>query len=153
MRRARDADDLECALLRLPCGGAKGDGQPGPPQRGLWDTYSRRSATPSSEVVTGKPVVLGGAAGRRDATGLGVVQGSPLKRLLLGPVASRLATQLRPKHWGQRRPCTPPTALVKQCQKREAAPEEAFSWRVSDGTRTRDGLDHTTMGFTRSALR
>jgi glutamate dehydrogenase (NAD(P)+) len=37
------------------------------------DTYSQQVGHSVPEIVTGKPVVLGGTAGRRDATGLGVV--------------------------------------------------------------------------------
>src|SRR3954447_3007657 len=37
------------------------------------DTYSQQVGHPVPEIVTGKPVVLGGTAGRRYATGLGVV--------------------------------------------------------------------------------
>lgn len=39
----------------------------------LMDTYSQHVGYPVPEVVTGKPEVLGGTAGRRVATGLGVV--------------------------------------------------------------------------------
>ena len=37
------------------------------------DTYSQQVGHPVPEIVTGKPVVLGGTSGRRFATGLGVV--------------------------------------------------------------------------------
>jgi glutamate dehydrogenase (NAD(P)+) len=37
------------------------------------DTYSQQVGYPVPEIVTGKPVVLGGTAGRNAATGLGVV--------------------------------------------------------------------------------
>jgi glutamate dehydrogenase (NAD(P)+) len=37
------------------------------------DTYSQQVGHPVPEIVTGKPLVLGGTAGRRFATGLGVV--------------------------------------------------------------------------------
>jgi glutamate dehydrogenase (NAD(P)+) len=37
------------------------------------DTYSQQVGHPVPEIVTGKPRVLGGTAGRRSATGLGVV--------------------------------------------------------------------------------
>jgi glutamate dehydrogenase (NAD(P)+) len=39
----------------------------------LMDTYSQQVGYPVPEVVTGKPEVLGGTAGRRISTGLGVV--------------------------------------------------------------------------------
>jgi glutamate dehydrogenase (NAD(P)+) len=39
----------------------------------LMDTYSQQVGYPVPEVVTGKPEVLGGTAGRQAATGLGVV--------------------------------------------------------------------------------
>ena len=39
----------------------------------IMDTYSQQVGYPVPEVVTGKPVVLGGTAGRRAATGLGAV--------------------------------------------------------------------------------
>ena len=37
------------------------------------DTYSQQVGHPVPEIVTGKPLVLGGTAGRKEATGLGVV--------------------------------------------------------------------------------
>jgi glutamate dehydrogenase (NAD(P)+) len=37
------------------------------------DTYSQQVGHAAPEIVTGKPVVLGGTAGRREATGLGAV--------------------------------------------------------------------------------
>jgi glutamate dehydrogenase (NAD(P)+) len=37
------------------------------------DTYSQQVGHPAPEIVTGKPVVLGGTASRREATGLGAV--------------------------------------------------------------------------------
>ena len=37
------------------------------------DTYSQQVGHPAPEIVTGKPVVLGGTVGRREATGLGAV--------------------------------------------------------------------------------
>jgi glutamate dehydrogenase (NAD(P)+) len=39
----------------------------------LMDTYSQHVGFPVPAIVTGKPEVLGGTAGRREATGLGVV--------------------------------------------------------------------------------
>jgi glutamate dehydrogenase (NAD(P)+) len=39
----------------------------------LMDTYSQHVGYPVPAIVTGKPEVLGGTAGRREATGLGVV--------------------------------------------------------------------------------
>ncbi|MDX6645618.1 MAG: glutamate dehydrogenase [Miltoncostaeaceae bacterium] len=39
----------------------------------IMDTYSQQVGHPVPEVVTGKPVVLGGTVGRRAATGLGAV--------------------------------------------------------------------------------
>ena len=39
----------------------------------LMDTYSQQAGYPVPEIVTGKPEVLGGTAGRAAATGLGVV--------------------------------------------------------------------------------
>jgi glutamate dehydrogenase (NAD(P)+) len=39
----------------------------------IMDTYSQQVGHPVPEVVTGKPTVLGGTAGRRAATGLGAV--------------------------------------------------------------------------------
>jgi glutamate dehydrogenase (NAD(P)+) len=39
----------------------------------IMDTYSQQAGQAVPEIVTGKPVVLGGTAGRRTATGLGVV--------------------------------------------------------------------------------
>lgn len=39
----------------------------------IMDTYSQQTGHPVPEVVTGKPVVLGGAQGREEATGRGLV--------------------------------------------------------------------------------
>src|SRR5437588_9280742 len=39
----------------------------------IYDTYSMKVGYAAPEVVTGKPVELGGCVGRREATGRGVV--------------------------------------------------------------------------------
>jgi glutamate dehydrogenase (NAD(P)+) len=39
----------------------------------IMDTYSQQVGYPVPEIVTGKPIVLGGAAGREEATGRGLV--------------------------------------------------------------------------------
>jgi glutamate dehydrogenase (NAD(P)+) len=38
----------------------------------MMDTYSMHAGNPVPQIVTGKPVILGGSAGRREATGRGV---------------------------------------------------------------------------------
>src|SRR5207302_2564527 len=51
------------------------------------DTYSMKVGYAAPEVVTGKPIELGGCVGRREATGRGVVYCimEALKDLNLGP--------------------------------------------------------------------
>ncbi|MDX6670880.1 MAG: glutamate dehydrogenase [Solirubrobacteraceae bacterium] len=59
------------------------------------DTYSQQVGHPVPEIVTGKPLVLGGTAGRRFATGLGVVYciESVLDHLGWGLAGQRVAVQ------------------------------------------------------------
>ena len=59
------------------------------------DTYSQHVGQPTPGVVTGKPIVLGGTAGRRAATGLGatICAEAALERLGRGVPASRVAIQ------------------------------------------------------------
>jgi glutamate dehydrogenase (NAD(P)+) len=61
----------------------------------LYDTYSQSVGRAVPEVVTGKPVVLGGTAGRREATGLGVVYAieAALERLGWSLAEQRFAVQ------------------------------------------------------------
>lgn len=54
------------------------------------DTYSQQVGHSVPEIVTGKPVVLGGTAGRRTATGLGVVL---CAELALAHLGARIAGQ------------------------------------------------------------
>jgi glutamate dehydrogenase (NAD(P)+) len=59
------------------------------------DTYSQMMGHSVFEIVTGKPVVLGGTTGRREATGLGVVYVTEAvcERIGLDLRASRVAIQ------------------------------------------------------------
>jgi glutamate dehydrogenase (NAD(P)+) len=61
----------------------------------MMDTISMHAGYTVPGVVTGKPVVLGGSAGRADATGLGVTltAGRALDRLGSGLVGARVAVQ------------------------------------------------------------
>ncbi len=84
----------KCSLMGLPYGGAKGGGYTaeimlfiGPdldipaPDLGtdeqimawMMDTYSMTQGKSVPGVVTGKPILVGGSAGRREATGRGIV--------------------------------------------------------------------------------
>src|SRR6188474_2659939 len=86
----------KCALLRLPYGGAKGGVRCNPPemlpfigpqedipapdmatneQTMAWmmDTYSMQRGHAVPEIVTGKPIAIGGSVFRHEATGAGVV--------------------------------------------------------------------------------
>ena len=86
------------------------------------DTYSTNVGHSVSEIVTGKPVAIGGTAGRREATGRGVVYlvERALSQLKIkhsettaivqgyGNVGSVAAVNLGPPHWledpGRQRP-------------------------------------------------
>jgi glutamate dehydrogenase (NAD(P)+) len=59
------------------------------------DTYSQQVGQPSPGVVTGKPLVLGGTAGRKAATGLGatICAEAMMARLGRGVAGSRVAIQ------------------------------------------------------------
>ncbi len=59
------------------------------------DTYSMRSHRTEHAVVTGKPIVLGGSKGRREATGRGVMTCTlaALKRLKMKPKKCTVAVQ------------------------------------------------------------
>jgi len=59
------------------------------------DTYSQHVGHPTPGIVTGKPVVLGGTAGRRAATGLGatICAEATLERLGRSLASSRVAIQ------------------------------------------------------------
>ena len=61
----------------------------------MMDTISMHAGYTVPGVVTGKPVVLGGSAGRADATGLGVTLTAEraLERLHSGLVGARVAVQ------------------------------------------------------------
>ena len=59
------------------------------------DTYSMLRGEASQEIVTGKPIILGGSAGRADATGLGVaiIAENTLKRYGTPIEGARVAVQ------------------------------------------------------------
>jgi glutamate dehydrogenase (NAD(P)+) len=59
------------------------------------DTYSQHVGHPTPGIVTGKPIVLGGTAGRRAATGLGatICAEAMLERMGRGVSGSRVAIQ------------------------------------------------------------
>ena len=61
----------------------------------MMDTYSMNEGTTSTGVVTGKPVVLGGSLGRRDATGRGVytVSVEAARKIGLDIATARVAVQ------------------------------------------------------------
>ena len=61
----------------------------------ILDTYSMHARRTANAVVTGKPVILGGSPGRREATGRGVmtVTLSAMERLNLRPSACTVAVQ------------------------------------------------------------
>jgi glutamate dehydrogenase (NAD(P)+) len=61
----------------------------------IYDTYSMHVGYACPEIVTGKPVELGGCVGRREATGRGVVYCimEALKELKLNPVEATAAVQ------------------------------------------------------------
>jgi glutamate dehydrogenase (NAD(P)+) len=61
----------------------------------ILDTYSMHSRRTENAVVTGKPIMLGGSAGRREATGRGVmtVTLAAMERLNLRPSESSVAVQ------------------------------------------------------------
>jgi len=61
----------------------------------IMDTYSMHSLHTVTSVVTGKPLVLGGSRGRREATGAGVVitVREALKHLKMDPAKSTAAVQ------------------------------------------------------------
>jgi glutamate dehydrogenase (NAD(P)+) len=61
----------------------------------IMDTYSMHSRRTENAVVTGKPLILGGSLGRREATGRGVMVSTlaALERLKLDPRAVTVAVQ------------------------------------------------------------
>jgi glutamate dehydrogenase (NAD(P)+) len=61
----------------------------------VMDTYSMHSRKTENAVVTGKPLILGGSLGRREATGRGVMVNtlSALERLNLDPKQASVAVQ------------------------------------------------------------
>jgi glutamate dehydrogenase (NAD(P)+) len=61
----------------------------------LMDTYSMHSGHTETAVVTGKPVVMGGSLGRREATGRGVmfVALAAMEKLKLNPKQATLVVQ------------------------------------------------------------
>jgi len=61
----------------------------------LMDTYSMHVRRTETAVVTGKPLILGGSAGRREATGRGVMTTtlSAMERIGLRPSQSTIAVQ------------------------------------------------------------
>jgi glutamate dehydrogenase (NAD(P)+) len=61
----------------------------------MMDTYSMHAGNPVPQIVTGKPVALGGSAGRREATGRGVAYlvNRTLENLQLSSEGSRIVIQ------------------------------------------------------------
>lgn len=61
----------------------------------IMDTYSMHARHTVTAVVTGKPIALGGSAGRREATGRGVliVVNEAIKRFKLTPPETRVVVQ------------------------------------------------------------
>lgn len=61
----------------------------------IMDTYSMHARQTVTAVVTGKPVELGGSAGRREATGRGLlfVINEAIKKFQMTPPATRVAVQ------------------------------------------------------------
>lgn len=61
----------------------------------IMDTYSMHARHTVNAVVTGKPVDLGGSAGRREATGRGIlfVVNEAIKRFKMRPVETRVVVQ------------------------------------------------------------
>jgi len=61
----------------------------------MMDTYSMHEGNPVPQIVTGKPVALGGSAGRREATGRGAAHLAKrtLERLHLSPRNARVVIQ------------------------------------------------------------
>ncbi|MBC7795883.1 MAG: Glu/Leu/Phe/Val dehydrogenase [Pyrinomonadaceae bacterium] len=61
----------------------------------MMDTYSMHARHTVNAVVTGKPIALGGSAGRREATGRGVmiVVNEAIKRFKLKPSETRVVVQ------------------------------------------------------------
>lgn len=61
----------------------------------IMDTYSMHVGNPVPQIVTGKPVALGGSAGRREATGRGVAYlvNRTLDNLKLSTEGARIAVQ------------------------------------------------------------
>ncbi|MCG3147353.1 MAG: Glutamate dehydrogenase [Verrucomicrobiae bacterium] len=61
----------------------------------MMDTYSMHVGNPVPQIVTGKPVALGGSAGRREATGRGVAYlvNRTLENLNMASEGSRIAIQ------------------------------------------------------------
>lgn len=61
----------------------------------LMDTYSMHVRKTSTAVVTGKPVIIGGSLGRKEATGRGVVTVTlaAMNKLGISPVNARVAVQ------------------------------------------------------------
>ena len=61
----------------------------------IMDTYSMHARHTVNAVVTGKPIDLGGSAGRREATGRGIlfVVNEAIKRFKMRPVETRVVVQ------------------------------------------------------------
>lgn len=61
----------------------------------LMDTYSMHMRKTSTAVVTGKPIIIGGSLGRKEATGRGVVTVTlaAMNKLGISPVNARVAVQ------------------------------------------------------------
>jgi len=61
----------------------------------IMDTYSMKSKTNETAVVTGKPIILGGSKGRREATGRGVITTTlaAMNKLRISPSDSTIVVQ------------------------------------------------------------
>lgn len=61
----------------------------------LMDTYSMHVRKTSTAVVTGKPIIIGGSLGRKEATGRGVVTVTlaAMSKLGISPINARVAVQ------------------------------------------------------------
>jgi glutamate dehydrogenase/leucine dehydrogenase len=77
----------KCALMGLPYGDLGTDEQT---MAWMMDTYSMTQGKSVPGVVTGKPLIVGGSAGRREATGRGIV-------FVLYQAAKALGQELRGK--------------------------------------------------------
>ncbi|HBZ38041.1 MAG TPA: amino acid dehydrogenase, partial [Balneola sp.] len=61
----------------------------------IMDTYSMKSKRNETAVVTGKPIILGGSKGRREATGRGVITTAlaAMNKLKISPSDASIVVQ------------------------------------------------------------